>query len=157
MPVSVRWVLAIALAVVIVMSLAVGGAVAAIYRGGTIAVDVRESNGGTKVAVGVPAGLANLAIALAPGDLIPVEEVAPIADELRPYWPAAQAALDELSRLPDFVLVEVEGRDEHVLVKKVDRKIVVLVESDGAQVEVSIPLTTVRQFWRKLDRLIDEI
>ena len=157
MPVAVRWVLAIALGIVVVMSLAVGGAVAAIYQGGTIAVDVRVNHGSSKIAVEVPAGLANLAIALVPSDVIPVEEVAPIADELRPYLPAAQAALDELARLPDFVLVEVEGPDEHVVVKKVGKEILVLVEADGATVKVSIPLTTVRQFWNKLEQVLDRI
>lgn len=157
MPVAVRWVLAIVLGLVLVMSLAIGGAVAAIYEGGTLAVDVRGRDGGAKIAVGVPAGLANLAIALVPSNALPVEEVAPIAEELRPYRPVIQAALDELSELPDFVLVEVDSRDEHVLVKKVNRKILVLVESDGSEIKVSIPLTTVRQFFNKLDRLLDQI
>lgn len=160
MPLAVKIVLGIVVSIMLVMTLAVGATTAAIYRSGTIAVNVQDPNGGTHVDIAVPAGLAHLALAMIPASAVPadaIDEVGPIATELERVWPATRSALRDLEKMPDFVMVEIEGRGDHIVVEKVGRKMVVLVETDGERVEVSFPLKTARRLCGKLGRLLDDV
>ena len=118
---------------------------AAVYHAGSITVEILEDEGG-RFNVSVPAGLARVAIALAPDSII--EEA---ADELQPVLPALRAGWDEFVRSPDFVIVEVHSDDDHVRVEKQGRKLSVLVDSSDAKIRVSIPLDTVSLLLSKLD------
>ncbi len=140
----------IAMVTVFVLVVATVGATAAtVYRAGTIAVRVDDRNG-DRIAVTVPAGLARIAIAAVPVSVL--GEALNELDELEPWMPAAQAGWRELAAAPDFVLVEVHGRDESVVVKKQGHRLVVHVDSPDARVDVAVPLGTVGALLAKLDR-----
>lgn len=134
-------------AVVVFFSLAVGVTAASIYRSGTIAVDVEPSDG-SQISVHVPAALINLAIAVVPHQ-VQVDALEDAAREVEPFLDAVHALGDELADLPDFVLVEVTGADEHIRIEKLDGRLIVLVESDDERVHVSVPVRTV-------ERLVDK-
>ena len=108
----------------------------------------------------MPAGVAN--IALAAVEFMPVgsfyldEASNEALEALEHYLPAAQQALDRLAAQPDFVLVEVQSSDETVVVRKEGRSLRVLVDSDDARIDVTIPLSTVKQFAKRVRRLSDE-
>lgn len=127
-------------------------ATAAIVGAGTIAVDVRETRG-DRVSVHVPAGLAEMALFFVPSGLVDhfVEEIdVHAAGEVRDLLPTVRAVWNELEASPDFVLVEVNDGDEHVVIEKRNRRILITVQSDDADVSVSIPVRTV-------DRLLSKI
>ena len=132
---------------IILMAATVAAGAAAIYSGGTITVDVEERNGGG-VSVHVPAALANLALALVPNHLVE-RAIEDVSDEIEPYLPALQNAWDEFERAPDFVMVEVRGRNEHVRVEKKDGKLLVTVNDNGDDLRVEVPLRTLRRIVRK--------
>jgi len=123
---------------------------AAIYSAGTIGVDVRERSGNA-VTVRVPAGVANVALALVPDRVI--EELwreAAHDEELEPWLPAVREAWGEIDSARDFVLVEVSERNHHVRVEKKGRHLMVHVDSDGDTVSVTIPVSTIRRVIHKL-------
>jgi hypothetical protein len=125
---------------------------AAIAGAGTIAVEFEESRG-DRVSVSVPAGLINLALFVVPDRLveramIEVDQV--VVDEVGAYLPAIRSAWDELDRAPDFVIVEVDGPDEKIRIRKSAGMILVTVDSDDLAVDVSFPLSTVDRVLRKL-------
>jgi len=155
-PSGVKWVLAIALTSVLLVSLTVGATVGSVYHSGAISVLVQPRSGGA-ISIAVPASVANVALAaveFVPLEALPTDEApAQALNLLEHYLPAAQQALDRLADQPDFVLVEVESDGEHVLVRKEGRSLRVLVDSDDGRVDVSIPLSTVKQFTKRLRRL----
>ena len=155
MPRGVQLVLGIALACVLTVGLAVGATVNAAVSAGTISVHVQPRGGGD-IHVAVPAAAANLAIAavqLVPGNTWEDEVPSEAIDALERYLPFAQDAIDALADQPDFVLVEVDSEDEHVVVEKRGNKIVVVVDSDDGRIKVSLPLSTVKEFGKALKRL----
>ena len=77
-----------------------------------IPVEVQDQDG-SRINVGLPAGLARVAIALAPDSIL--DEV---STELGPWAPAVRAGWDELENIPDCVLVEIVSGDEHVKIEK---------------------------------------
>ena len=159
MPSGVKWVLGIALGSVLLVSLALGATVGAVVQSEKISVSVQPRGGGD-IHVAIPAGIANMALAaveLVPAAAFPLDPASSEALEmLEEYLPAAQEALDSLAAQPDFVLVEVESRDEHIVVRKQDRSLLVLVESNDERIEVSLPLSTVKQFTKRLRHLARE-
>jgi len=156
MPSGVRWVLGIALASVLLVSLTIGATVGTVYQAGTISVSVQPNSGGA-INIAIPAGVANMALAaveFVPVETLPLDEApAEVLEAIEHYLPAAQDALDRLAEQPDFVLVEVESDDEHVVVRKEGRALRVLVDSNDGRIDVSIPLSTVKQFTKRLHRL----
>jgi len=163
MPTGVKWVLGFALGSVLLVSLALGatvGTIGTIVRSETISVTVQPRGGGD-IRVAVPAVVANVALAaveFVPAAALPLDEIPTEAlDLLEQYLPSAQEALDRLAAQPDFVLVEVKSRDEHIVVRKQGRKLHVLVESRDERIDVSLPLSTVKQFTKRLRRLSREI
>lgn len=119
----------------------IGGAV--LFHEGAITVNVKEfkSNGEEpqRVFVIAPAAVVPWAIKLMPSRHMPR-----LPQEALDALPAIQAAADELERIPDSVLVEVEGKREHVKVSKEGGYIVVDVTSDREEVHVSVPIRAAR-------------
>ncbi len=146
---TARIILIAMVAVTVLVVATVGAAAATVYRAGTIAVRVDDNNG-DRIAVTVPAGLARIAIAAIPASVL--GEALDELDELDPWMPAARAGWTELAEAPDFVLVEVQGRNESVIVRKQGRQLVVHVDSPDARVDVTVPLGTVGALLAKLDR-----
>lgn len=133
-------------AALILSVVTVGAAGAAVYHAGSIAVDVQPQDG-SALSLRMPAGLAHLAIALAPADLV-TDAIA----ELEPVWPSVEAAARVLEEAPDFTLLEVRSADERIVVAKERGRLLVLVDSDGESVRVAVPLGTVRRVVNKLGR-----
>jgi hypothetical protein len=125
---------------------AIAYTVHSLQNGGTIGVEIKEG-GGNHISVQVPAAFATVALSFMPD--VCLEEV---ADELEPWWPAIHAAVEELSRLPDGVFVEVDGPGETVEVGKRDGQLYVHVESGTELVNVTVPMATVGSVLRKLER-----
>jgi len=139
------------LIVAVVLSLGVGGVsaaavvAAAVYHAGTIDVEIDQS-GGEHVSIAVPSSLVNAAV-----KLLPDRVYADAASEVAPYWDACRAAVREIQRAPDGVLVQVDGPDLNVLVAKHDGRLRIDVVDARDRVQVSVPLATVRQIVEELE------
>ena len=117
----------------------IGGAV--LFHEGAIKVDVQEKReGGDHVFVVAPATIMTWGVNLIPQDKLPR-----LPREAREALPAIEAAAAELERLPDFILVEVQERDEHVKIQKIGGNLVVDVDSPRETVHVSVPLRAARK------------
>ena len=137
--------LILAVGAVVLSILVVGAAAAAVRQAGAIAVDVRDRDGG-QLAIRLPAAAARLAIAVAPSALL-----ADAAREVRPWLPATREAWRALEQAGDFVLVEVEGRDEQVRIAKRGGQVQILVaDAGGTRCEIAVPLATLRAVLDKL-------
>jgi hypothetical protein len=140
------------------VTLVFGAATAAIYRAGSIRVEV-QSTRGTDLSLKIPAGLANLAIAVTP--TAPFRELTQdLRDELEPWsdqvdrvWPAVHRSYRELADAPDFVLVEFHGPGEDVQVRKHGSSLKVDIRSEDEEIHVVIPLPTLERALTKLERL----
>ncbi|HEU5180855.1 MAG TPA: hypothetical protein VFW45_08680 [Candidatus Polarisedimenticolia bacterium] len=114
---------------------------------GMIRVSVDEHrDGGDHIHLMVPGAIVPAALAF-----IPAREIGrhmPL--EAKRHLPVVEAALQEISRLPDCTLVEVEGRDEHVRIRIEDGRVVIDVNDRGDEVHVTMPLSTARSVLRKI-------
>ncbi len=118
----------------------IGGAV--LFHEGAITVNVKEMREGRepqRVFVVAPAAVVPWAI-----KLIPERHVPRLPEEALQALPAVQAAADELERMPDTVLVEVQSKREHVKVSKENGYLVVDVTGDREEVHVSVPIRAAR-------------
>jgi hypothetical protein len=119
---------------------------AAVYNAGAVRIAVHSKEpGGVDIDLPVPVTLLSAGLSF-----IPDEDRADIARELRPWMPAIQTALEELSRCDDGPLVEIDGPDEHVRVVKEGRKLVIDVDSPEATVHLSVPLGAIPGLIHKL-------
>jgi len=139
-----RLLLAVVIGGVVLGLATLAATAAAVYHGGTVAVDIEED--GNHFQLQLPAGLIGAAIALAPDSA--VQEA---ADELEPWIPALDAGWHELGDAPDFVLLELVTDDENVRIEKSGSKLLVIVDSPEAQIRVGVPLGTVGSLLHKLD------
>ena len=111
-----------------------------IYDMGAISIHVQEKKpGGENIRLILPAAVAPVALWL-----VPKEKLREGAKEARPYLPAIEAAAQELSRCPDFTLVEVTNPHEKVLVTKRGGHLVIDVDDANETVHVSVPLEAAR-------------
>ena len=125
----------------------VGVSVAAVYRAGSIAVEIQEDDG-QQIRVAVPAGLVRVAVWLTPVSVFEPMMV----EEIRPLWPAFRAGWRELVSAPDCVLLEVRDRNDRVRIEKRGGEILIQVESSGSTIRVAVPLTAVGPLLTKLER-----
>ena len=127
---------AIALLVFLMPIFAFGTAVAAT---GTVTVRVHERGAdGVNLYIPVPALLLDLAVFAAPR-LMPEDALAEARAEIAPFREGLEALAEELENCPDGVLVEVQTPTEHVRVVKSWRSFEIEVDSDDADVRVSVP------------------
>jgi hypothetical protein len=140
-----RLLLAIVIGGVLLATAAVGATAAAVYRSGTIAVEIREDDGNL-IRVSLPAGLLHVAVALTPSSIL--EEA---GDELEPLLPALNAGWQELGEAPNFVLFELSSAEENVRVEKVDSRLMIFVDLPEITVQMTVPIDTVGSLLRKLD------
>jgi hypothetical protein len=107
-----------------------------VYQDGMIDVAVHEKQpGGSSIHIVVPTALARLALAF-----VPTPRGIDTCPDARRYWPAVEALLAGIAKAPDGILVQVDGRDEHVTVRKSGDRLVVDVDDRDAKVRVSIPV-----------------
>ena len=135
-----RWVkrailiLALLLIVPVVAAL---GVTALAYTVGTIQVEVDTPD--AYFSIPIPAGFVRVAMSFIPQGIC--HDMPP---EIEQQWDVLQAAALEIERIPDAVLVEVEGRgDEHVRIAKHGDGFEILVRSGDERVRVSFPASTV--------------
>jgi hypothetical protein len=103
---------------------------------GFIHVKVHEKQpGGTNIYVVAPAALVNATL-----EFVPNRHLAEASENLRPYLPIINAAIQALGDSPDGILVEVLDADDHILVRKSGGSIVVDVNDAQDTVHVSVPL-----------------
>ena len=136
------------------LALATAGAAGAlVYNAGAIRVHVQENRpGGENINIVIPAAIVPLALAFAPD-----KHLQHVAVEIRAVLPILQAAAEALARTPDFTLVEVRERGEHVLVEKIGDTFRVRVDSDDEKVDVSFPISMVLSVANRLSRIqVDE-
>lgn len=129
------------------LAASVGLTAAAIYNGGVISVEVAETEGDA-YQIDVPAGLINVLIGMTPDSLVE-EALAEIPAEVESYMPVVREAWRELSRAPDFKLVEVIGHDGHVVIEKRKGSLRILVDDGGSHIDIGIPLKTIRKLINK--------
>lgn len=114
---------------------------------GFIGVRVHEKKpDGTNLRLYVPAILVPLGVRIAPE-----RDLERAMSHAREFLPAMRVAAEELERIPDGPLVEVDSAREHVLIAKRGGSLVVDVDSDRETVHVSVPLRTVRNLARDLE------
>jgi hypothetical protein len=137
--------LAIATILLVTPIFVLGATVAAT---GVVSVKVHENSAdGANLYIPVPALLFDLAVLAAPV-VIPERELADIRREIAPFRQGLKAFAEELENMPSGVLVEVQNGDEQVKITKEWRTLRIEVQSDDADVSISVP---VRFLSRSLD------
>lgn len=116
---------------------------------GMIRVSVDENRpGGEHIHLMVPGAIVPAALAFVPaseiGRHMPVEA--------KRHLPVVEAALQELSKLPDCTLVEFDSENEHVRIGIRDGRVVIDVNDGEDEVHVTMPLSTARSVLRKMQR-----
>jgi len=110
-------------------------------------VDVREGGpDGMRIIVPVPLALAKAGLMFAPSEAKYVQ-----VPEIAEYMPYAEAVVEELRKARDGVLVEVQERDERVLVEKVGDNLEVHVKDGDEVVDVTVPFDAVLEVLRAYD------
>src|SRR5512133_3319524 len=113
---------------------------AALSSEGFIHVRVHEKHpGGTNVALIVPAAVVPVAL-----HFVPKKEFDHAPADLREILPVVDAAIPELQKCRDGVLVEMSDPGEHVLISKSGGSVVIDVNDHDETVHVSVPLSAVR-------------
>lgn len=129
-------------------------ATVAVYRAGTIEIAVEET-GGDSLSFSVPAGVVDLALTFAP--LVSHRFADELGhadrwqDDMRRFWPAARAALEQVERCPDAVLFEMRDGDETVSIVKRDGTIRFRLDSPRERVHVAVPVRTIGRVSRAFD------
>lgn len=136
--------------IVLIVGTTAAFAAVAVLRDGTVSVDVHEA-GGTQISLAIPASFVRAALALAP--TVSSHEMEAAMAEVRPHWPLVREACARLARCPDGVLVEVEGRDEHVVVAKEGGDLVVHVQDGQDRVDVRVPASAVEDAVEAVGRI----
>jgi hypothetical protein len=113
------------------------------WNSGMIHVQVHEKSGhGTSFGAHVPAAIIPVALQFAPQEVWD-ELRAELGSEAPQALPIVRAALRDLSRCPDAVLVDVQSRDEMVSISKKHGAIEVYVDTPDEVIRVSVPLGSV--------------
>ena len=119
----------------------------AVVDAGLIGVRVHEKKpDGTNLRLYVPAILVPAAVKLAPA-----QELDRAMHHAKEFLPALGIAADELQRIPDGPLVEVDSSREHVRIVKSGGSLVIDVDSNRETVHLSVPLKTVSKVARELE------
>jgi hypothetical protein len=135
------------IAVVLVAAISIGGAAIATTLTGAGSIDIDIDDDGSRIKMSLPASVVFVALQLMPDSAL--EE---IPEEAVKYAGLARAVSKELRDLPDFTLVEVEGRHEHVIVQKRGDRLVVDVEDRESVVHVSFPIQIVDKVAKKIEK-----
>jgi hypothetical protein len=117
-----------------------------VHRCGVLVVHVDEGPGGSNIHMRIPGALVQAGLRVLPNEVF--EEA---GDEIRQFAPLLRAVCDGLADAPDFVLVEVRGRDEWVRVRKTDNKLEIRVRDCDDRVEVIVPLRMVESVAAKFE------
>jgi hypothetical protein len=113
---------------------------AALASEGFIHVRVHEKNpGGKNISLIVPAAVVPVAL-----HFVPRKDLDQAPRDLQEVLPIIDAAVPELEKCQDGVLVEVVDPGEHVIISKAGGSVVIDVNDHDDTVHVSVPLRAVR-------------
>lgn len=122
---------------------AAGMAVRAVRQIDVVRVSVDERGSApVSLDLSLPGALVAAGLTVAP-HVMPEDARLEVRDQLGELGPLAAAFADDLARRPDFTVVEVDDRGEHVEVLKRGRHLVIRVRSGDADVDVQVPLSLV--------------
>jgi len=125
----------------------------AVHNAGMMKVDVDSHGpGGDDVKIVFPAFLAHIALSL-----VPTSVFEHIDDEALVWMPLVADVSKKLAEYPDFVLVEVTSRSENVQIVKKRGTLVIDVQSDDEDVNVTLPLSLVGRVVNKMNRARHDI
>ena len=116
-------------------------------REGVIRIDVDESrSGGSHVHFWVPAAAVPMALHLAPRRALQRAAV-----QASQFMPTVRTLTRELAKFSEATFVEVEGPDQHVLIRTHNGKLQIDVHDSGDTVHVLCPLAVIDDVSRELE------
>lgn len=142
-------------AVLVITGLTVSGAVWGYYawqNAGTLIVEVFEKGpGGDAVSIEIPGIVIPLAVNMMPE--VVIRECSDNED-LQQVFPILSAIADELKKMPDAEIVSVQQGNEFVVIEKRGSNLIIDVDNDSETVHVSIPISAVSAFCKKMEKSI---
>ena len=132
------WAILFGIPVLLILPVALIGS--AVYQTGTIEFRVLEKHdGGVSVGGSIPAIIVPIAMHLAPHEIL--DEIhCELDGEAEWVLDVLQVSLEELSRIPDCVLVDVRSDDEIVTIEKRSGKLEVNVDTPDEVISISVPI-----------------
>ncbi len=132
------WAILIGIPVLLALPVVLIGA--AVHQTGTIEFRVLEKHdGGTSIGGSIPAVILPIAAHIAPHHILN-EIHAELDEEAEWALDVMQATLEELSGIPDCVLVDVRDGNDIIQIEKRDGKLELTVDTPDEAVSVSMPI-----------------
>ncbi len=120
------------------------------FQTGIAVINVHDKVHGKHVFVPVPVGLMNFGLNMIPGEML-----SQVTNDLGPHRKIVQALANELENMPDTDFVEVQGRNQHVLVSKNGGNLIIDVQTPEETVYVSVPIRSTSSIVAKLASISD--
>jgi hypothetical protein len=120
------------------------------FQTGIAVINVHDKVHGKRVFVPVPVGLMNLGLNMIPGEML-----SQVRNDLGPHKKVVQSLAKELENIPDTDFVEVQGKDEHILVSKSGGNLIIDVQTPDETVYVSVPIRSTGNIVSKLASMSD--
>jgi hypothetical protein len=120
------------------------------FQTGIAVINVHDKVHGKHVFVPVPVGLMNLGLNMIPGEML-----SQVSNDLGPHRKVVQSLADELENIPDTDFVDVQGKDQHVLISKSGRNLIIDVQTPEETVYVSVPIRSTGNIVSKLASMSD--
>jgi hypothetical protein len=115
------------------------------FQTGIAVVKLHDKVHGKNIFLPVPVGLMNFGLNMVPGEML-----SQVSEDLGPHRKIVQSLANELENIPDTDFVEVQGRQEHVLVSKSGRNLIIDVQTEDETVYVSVPIRATGNIVAKL-------
>jgi hypothetical protein len=120
------------------------------FQTGIAVINVHDKVHSKRVFVPVPVGLMNLGLNMIPGEML-----SQVNQELGPHRKIVQSLANELENMPDTDFVDVQGKDQHVLISKNGRNLIIDVQTPDETVYVSVPIRATGNIVEKLAAMKD--
>jgi hypothetical protein len=114
-------------------------------QSGIAVVDVRDKVAGKHIFVPVPIGLMNAGVNMLPGHVLNQ-----VRGTLGTHHKVVRQLSTELEKLPDTNFVEIQKGEEHVLVSKSGRNLVIDVDTPEQSVYVRVPIRSTSDLLAKV-------
>jgi hypothetical protein len=120
------------------------------FQTGIAVVNVHDKVHGKRIFVPVPVGLMNFGLNMIPGEML-----SQVRNDLGPHRKIVQSLANELENLPDTDFVDVQSKNERVLVSKNGRNLIIDVQTPEESVYVSVPIRSTSSIVAKLASMSD--
>ncbi|HSE42360.1 MAG TPA: hypothetical protein VLH08_16460 [Acidobacteriota bacterium] len=114
-------------------------------QSGIAIIDVRDKVSGKHVFVPVPVGLVNASVNMLPGHVLNQ-----VRGNLGTHHKIVRQLSIELEKIPDTNFVEIQKGDEHVLVSKNGRNLVIDVDTPEQSIYVRVPIRSTSDLLAKV-------